>query len=143
MKKRFYAVVSLLLCTLFVITGCSSKATLSTDIGTFSVARVSMLDSYDTLKADSGQKICVVAMRAKDAIDETRYKSYFCADDGSSVATATIAGAEYPCVAVAYQGAPRSPTVEYVLVFKVADSAAGATEMTLTVPNHDPVVFQY
>ena len=103
MKKRMIQLMALALVALGVVSGCSAKAQLPTEIGSFAVVDVSMVDTYDTLQAESGQKLCIIAMKPNDAIQEDKYKSYFCSDDGSSVARITIAGTEYNCMAVAVQ----------------------------------------
>ena len=102
-----------------------------------------LVDTYDTLQAESGQKLCIIAMKPNDAIQEDKYKSYFCSDDGSSVAKITIAGTEYNCMAVAVQGMPNDKSVEYTLVFEVPESASTAGSLSLTAPNLTPVEIKY
>ncbi len=56
MKKRMIQLMALALVALGVVSGCSAKAQLPTEIGSFAVVDVSMVDTYDTLQAESGQK---------------------------------------------------------------------------------------
>ena len=135
MKKRMIQLMALALVALGVVSGCSAKAQLPTEIGSFAVVDVSMVDTYDTLQAESGQKLCIIAMKPNDAIQEDKYKSYFCSDDGSSVARITIA--------VAVQGMPNDKSVEYTLVFEVPESASTAGSLSLTAPNLTPVEIKY
>lgn len=143
MKKRMIQLMALALVALGVVSGCSAKAQLPTEIGSFAVVDVSMVDTYDTLQAESGQKLCIIAMKPNDAIQEDKYKSYFCSDDGSSVAKITISGTEYNCMAVAVQGMPNDKSVEYTLVFEVPESASTAGSLSLTAPNLTPVEIKY
>lgn len=143
MRKRLIQTILIAALGAFVLAGCGAKAQLPTEIGSFAVVDVSMVASYDTLQADSGQKLCIVAMKPNDAIQEDKYKSYFCSDDGTSVAKVTIAGAEYSCMAVAVQGKPNDKSVEYTLVFEVPESAASAGSLTLTAPNLSPVEIKF
>ncbi len=142
MKKRMILAVLAIL-ALGILSGCTAKAQLPTEIGSFAVVDVSMVDTYDTLQADSGQKLCIIAMKPNDAIQEDKYKSYFCSDDGSSVAKITIQGTEYNCMAVAVQGKPSDKSVEFTLVFEVPASAEEAGSLSLTAPNLTPVEIKY
>ena len=129
MKKRMIQLIALALVALGVVSGCSAKAQLPTEIGSFAVVDVSMVDTYDTLQAESGQKLCIIAMKPNDAIQEDKYKSYFCS--------------EYNCMAVAVQGMPNDKSVEYTLVFEVPESASTAGSLSLTAPNLTPVEIKY
>lgn len=51
MKKRMIQLMALALVALGVVSGCSAKAQLPTEIGSFAVVDVSMVDTYDTLQA--------------------------------------------------------------------------------------------
>lgn len=143
MKKRFAQIMSIAVLAIAMLSGCGAKAQLPTEIGSFAVVDVSFVDSYDTLQADSGQKLCIIAMKPNDAIQEDKYKSYFCSDDGASVAKISVAGAEYNCMAVAVQGKPSGKSVEYTLVFEVSEAAATAGSLSLTAPNLSPVDIKY
>lgn len=143
MKKRILQILSIAVLAIVALSGCGAKAQLPTEIGSFAVVDVSFVDTYDTLQANSGQKLCIIAMKPNDAIQEDKYKSYFCSDDGSSVAKVTVAGTEYNCMAVAVQGKPNDKSVEFTLVFAVAESAEATGSLTLTAPNLAPVEIKY
>ena len=72
MKKRMIQLMALALVALGVVSGCSAKAQLPTEIGSFAVVDVSMEDTYDTLHAESGQKLCTLTMKTNDANQEDR-----------------------------------------------------------------------
>ena len=143
MNKRILILSTLALAMLMVICGCSGGTSFSTDLGTFKVIHATTMGTYSTMNAQSGETLLIVRMTMKQGFDETRFKSYFAAADESSVAKVAIAGSEFNCTAVAYQGLPDEDEVEYVLVFPVAASAAqNATEFQLTAPNHEPVTIK-
>ena len=127
--------MSIAVLAIAMLSGCGAKAQLPTEIGSFAVVDVSFVDSYDTLHADSGQKLCIIAMKPNDAIQEDKYKSYFCSDDGASVAKISVAGA--------VQGKPSGKSVEYTLVFEVSEAAVSAGSLSLIAPNLSPVDVKY
>lgn len=139
MKKKFLLTIMCLLSAMLVLSGCSKGVAFQTDLGGFHIIRTQLMNPYDTMQAKEGETLLVVRMTADGEFDESRFKSYFSAEDGSSVAVANVNGVDYNCVAVAVQGKASSNSVEHVLVFQVpADTAAGIT-ITITAPNQQPV----
>lgn len=141
MKKRALTLLTMALIVLMALTGCSKGPKLQTDLGSFTVIHASLMDTYDTMNARSGEKLLVVRMQADAAFDETRFKSYFSAEDGSSAAKVQLDGAEYACVAVAYQGKASDKDVEYVLVFQVP-AATAATSFQLQAPSQAAITVE-
>jgi len=140
MKKRLLIFSVLLLAAAMVLVGCKGGTNLDTDLGTFKVIHASTMDTYSTLNAANGETLLVLRMTMEDGFDETRFKSYFAAEDGSSLAKVNVNGSDYNCIAVAYQGLPNEKTVEYVLVFSVPKSAVqNVGSFQLTAPNKPPV----
>ncbi len=141
MKKRVLTLLTMALIVLMALTGCSKGPKLQTDLGSFTVIHASLMDTYHTMNAKSGEKLLVVRMEADDDFDETRFKSYFSAEDGSSSAKVQLDGVEYACVAVAYQGKASDKDVEYVLVFQVPSSTA-ATSFQLQAPSQAAITVE-
>ncbi len=140
MRKRLLVLTALVLVAAIALAGCKAGVSLETDLGTFRVIHATTMDTYSTLNAATGETLLILRMTMDDGFDETRFKSYFAAADGSSAAKVNINGGEYTCKAVAYQGVAGKTTVEYVLIFSVPKSAvANLTSFKLTAPNRQPV----
>lgn len=139
MKKKFLLTVMCLVSAMLLLTGCSKGVAFHTDLGEFHIVQTLLMNPYGTMQAKEGETLLVVRMKADAGFDESRFKSYFSAEDGSSVTVANVNGVDYNCVAVATQGKASSNSVEHTLVFQVpADTAAG-TSITITAPNQQPV----
>ena len=139
MKKKFLLTIMCLLSAMLVLTGCSKGVAFHTDLGEFHIVQTLLMNPYHTMQAKEGETLLVVRMKADGEFDESRFKSYFSAEDGSSVAVANINGVDYNCVAVAVQGKASSESVEHVLVFQVPADTAVGTSITITAPNQQPV----
>ncbi|MBQ9988541.1 MAG: hypothetical protein IJP30_02265 [Clostridia bacterium] len=142
MTKRSILCLVMAIFMVFTLVGCSKGVQIATDLGGFHVIHASFMDSYDTMNASSGNTLLVVRMTADTEFDETRFKSHFAAEDGSSAIKAAVGGTEYACKAVAYQGKANSEKIEYVLVFEVASAATTYTSFALTPPNQPPVTIE-
>ena len=55
-----------------------------------SIVQTLLMNPYHTMQAKEGETLLVVRMKADGEFDESRFKSYFSAEDGSSVAVANI-----------------------------------------------------
>ncbi|MDL2225661.1 hypothetical protein LJC20_05645 [Eubacteriales bacterium OttesenSCG-928-M02] len=137
MYKKVFPVLLLLL---LVLVGCTKSVAIDTDLGAFTLARIKFVDSYAELSAEDGEYLLVVALNS-DGFDETKFKAYFCAEDGSSVARIKVAGEERDCIAVGVQGNSGSERVEYTLIFPVKTNNEKAS-MELKAPNKDWIVLQ-
>ena len=143
MKRRLLILTAVVLVAAMALTGCKAGTKLETDLGTFQVIYASTMDTYSTLNAATGETLLVLRMTMDDGFDETRFKSYFAAEDGSSVAKVNINGGEYSCKSVAYQGVPGKNNVEYVLIFSLPKSAVqNLASFQLTVPNKGAVTIK-
>jgi hypothetical protein len=131
------------LAMMLVFAGCGGGNTeITTDIGVFKAKKISFYNEYGGLKADSGKRLMVIAMEADEDFDETKFKTYFCSDDGNSVAAVSADGGSYPCVAVGVQGSEGGKDVQYALVFQVPEDAEKAKLITITAPNQGEVAIK-
>lgn len=105
---------------ILTMAGCSSGGVaVDTDLGTFQLLRSKLVDRFDTLSATSGKQLLALAFSA-GAFDETLFSSHFVGDENKAGARVRVDGKTYPCLAVGYQGNEGEDTVEYVLLFEIA-----------------------
>jgi hypothetical protein len=117
--------------------GCSAKATVETELGSFTYIRAKTVSQYDTLTASNNESLLVLAFSAGE-FDETQFKAHFAPEDTTKAAQVRVDGKTYPCIAVGYQGNPGSDTVEYALIFRVDAGTNGEkANLELKAPGKD------
>lgn len=143
MLKRAFFLLSTAIAML-VLAGCGGvDAQIATELTTFDVVSINYYTEYGPMTTGEGNRLMVVAMTAQGEFEEPKFKSYFCADDGSSVARLHVDDADiYDCIAVAYQGEKDSDSLEYVLVFEVPESVQKAKLIAVEAPGRDLVALK-
>lgn len=146
MQKR---VIPIALAVMILLAGCGGvDAVLTTDLTTFDVVGLEYYSEYNSiyggdLVATEDNRMLVVTMTAQSEFDETSFKSYFCADNGSSVARLFVDQTEvYDCIAVGYQEGSDENTILYVLVFDVPSTVQKAKLIVLEAPGHPHVALK-
>lgn len=135
---------------MLLLAGCGGvEAVINTDLTTFDVVGMDYYEEYSSVYGGSlvaegeENRILVVTMTAQTEFDETSFKSYFCADNGSSVARVYVDELDsYDCIAVAYQEGSTEDEIYYALAFQVPAAVQKAKLITLEAPNYPQVALK-